>query len=606
MRIVRKLGAFAQNTQRLIPALRLVWQSSPDWTVIRLVLITLQGLLPLASIYLIKLLVDGVTEGLIAAPQVMLRQLTPLLVGLALITLVTLLCNAFSELVNTAQTQRVSDYMRGVLHAKSIEIDLAYYENPRYHDTLQRAQQEATYRPNQILMRLAQVGQNSISLVAMMGLLLTLHWGIAGVLLVAAVPNIFVRFRYTRKLYKWQRTWTPVERQSMYLSWLVTAETFAKEIRLFDLGNLFNQRFNRLRGKLYNAKLRLMTQRSLSFLFANVLSGAMVGVIYGYLLHQTLHGTFQLGDLVLYHQALQRGQSSIKALMTGISGLHEDNLFLANLYEFLDLKPQVTSATVAKAMPVPLRRGIVFEQVSFSYADTSRQALRDVSLSVNPGETIALVGENGSGKTTLIKLLCRLYDPTQGRITMDGIDLRELDIHDLRRHISVVFQDYAKYHLSAHDNIWLGNTHLDPNDSQIIAAAKQAGAHEVITQLPEGYETTLGKLFNGGEELSIGQWQKVALARAFLRDSQLIVLDEPTSAMDPKAEYEVFKTFRELIQDQAAILITHRLSTVRMADRIYVMDHGHIVESGTHAELMQQQGTYAHLFNTQAQNYVLS
>lgn len=261
-----------------------------------------------------------------------------------------------------------------------------------------------------------------------------------------------------------------------------------------------------------------------------------------------------------------------------------------------------------------MRQGVALEGVSFSYADSSRQALYDISLSVKPGETIALVGENGSGKTTLIKLLCRLYDPTEGRITVDGVDLRDLDLAELRQQISVIFQDYAKYHLSAQDNIWLGNIHLPPSDSTsgstsdsaVITAAKQSGAHDVITHLPQGYDTMLGKLFDGGEELSIGQWQKVALARAFLRQSQVIVLDEPTSAMDPKAEYEVFKTFRELIQDQAAILITHRLSTVRMADRIYVMDNGRIVESGSHDQLMDRQGTYAHLFSTQAQNYVLA
>ncbi|MEM9806547.1 MAG: ABC transporter ATP-binding protein [Cyanobacteria bacterium P01_D01_bin.56] len=605
MNVAQQLKSLLQTAQRLTPALRLVWHSSPRWTTTRLCLVIFQGILPLASVYLVKLLVDAITTQS-ANPQQVLQQSMPLLIGVVATTLITLVCRAFSDLVNTAQSQRVSDYMRSVLHAKSIAIDLAYYENPRYHDTLQRAQQEATTRPNQILTRLAQVGQNSISLIAMVGLLLALHWGIAIVLLLAALPTVLVRLRYTRQLYHWQRIWTPVDRKSMYFSWLIIGEMFAKEIRLFGLGDLFSQRFDHLRQQIYQAKLKLISQRAFAFLGAQLLAGLLVGAVYGWILYQALYGSLQLGDLVLYHQALQRGQSSLKAVTSSLSGLYEDNLFLANLYDFLDLTPTIVSPATPKSMPVPMEKGIVFDRVSFSYADSSRQALKDISLEVKPGETIALVGENGSGKTTLIKLLCRLYDPTDGKITVDGIDLRDLDTDNLRQHISVIFQDYAKYHLSAQDNIWLGNINLPQTDDSIVTAAKKSGAHEVITRLPQGYDTMLGKLFEGGEELSIGQWQKVALARAFLRESQVIVLDEPTSAMDPQAEYEVFKSFRELIQDQAAILITHRLSTVRMADRIYVMDQGRIVESGNHEQLMARRGTYARLFNTQAQNYVLA
>ncbi|MDV3353334.1 ABC transporter ATP-binding protein [Leptothoe sp. ISB3NOV94-8A] len=604
MQFAKPLAAFFKKTQRLMPALRLVWRSSPGWTMAKLGLLIIQGLQPLLQIYLIKLLVDVVTtqSELTTSPQ-FFSQNKLLFIGLAVVLLVGMIATSLSELVTSSQSQKVSDYMRGILHAKSIEIDLSYYENPRYHDTLQRAQQEATYRPNQILKRLALVGQNGILLVAMVGLLLTLHWGITSALLVAIIPTVLVRLHYTRRLYAWQRTWTPVERKSAYLSWLLIGDQFAKEIRLFGLGDLFSQRFNGLRSQIYHAKLKLMTWRSLSFLAANVIAGVMVGAIYAFILYQTFQGILKLGDLVLYHQALQRGQKGLKSFIAGLSGLHEDNLFLANLYEFLDLKSQIVTPAQPKFCPPVKAQGITFENVNFQYEGTSRQALQDISFNIKPGETIALVGENGSGKTTLIKLLCRLYDPTEGRITLNGIDLRDLDVPHLRQQISVIFQDYAKYNLSAQDNIWLGNVQLPLDDQLIIEAAKHAGAHEVITQLPHGYDTMLGKLFQGGEELSIGQWQKVALARAFLRQSQVIVLDEPTSAMDPKAEYELFSRFRELIQDQSAILITHRLSTVKMADRIYVMDNGKLIENGTHQELMEKQGNYAHLFEIQAKNY---
>jgi ATP-binding cassette subfamily B protein len=437
----------------------------------------------------------------------------------------------------------------------------------------------------------------------MVGLLVSLHWGIIGVLLVATIPAVFVRMEYSRTMYNWQRQRTQLERQSMYLGWMLTNEQFAKEVRLFNLGNWFSDEYDKIRDKLYLEKLGISIKRSTTFFLAQAFAGIIIFIVFGLIIYQTIQGILLLGDLVLYYQALQRGQNNLKATLTSLSGLYEDNLFLANLYEFLDLKPRVVEPEEPKVLPLTLQQGIVFNNVNFQYADSTRQALKNINLTIKPGETIALVGENGSGKTTLIKLLCRLYDPTSGNITIDGVDLRLFKLADLRHQISVIFQDYAKYHFSAEENIRLGNIAIEAKDPSILAAAVRSGAHDVITKLPHSYDTILGKLFDTGEELSIGQWQKVALARAFLRDSQVIVLDEPTSAMDPKAEYEIFKKFRELIKDQAAVLITHRLSTVKMADRIYVMDGGQIVESGTHDELIKLQKSYAHLFETQAKNY---
>jgi len=589
---------------RFLPALRLVWHSSPSWTVARMVLVILQGLLPLVMIYLAKLIIDTVTTNLRSSdPEQVFTQVLPFIILAGVAAIFDGFCQALNELVNTAHSQKVTDYMQGIIHAKSVEADLEYYENAKYHDALQRAQQEAPYRPPQILNRLAQLGQNGISLVAMLGLLVSLHWGIIGVLLIATIPAVFVKVEHSRTMYAWQRRRTQLQRQSMYLGWMLTNEQFAKETRLFNLGYWFSDQYNKIRKKLYQEKLGISTKRSISFFLAQAFAGIIIFAVFAFIIYQTIQGILLLGDLVLYYQALQRGQTNLKATLSSMSGLYEDNLFLANLYEFLDLKPKVIDPTQPKILPQPLQQGIVFNNVSFHYADSARQALKSINLTIKPGETIALVGENGSGKTTLIKLLCRLYDPTSGSITIDGIDLCCFKIADLRRQISVIFQDYAKYHFSAEENIRLGNVDLDAKDSRIFTAAMRSGAHDVITKLPNGYDTVLGKLFDTGEELSIGQWQKVALARAFLRDSQVIVLDEPTSAMDPKAEYEIFKKFRELIKDQAAVLITHRLSTVKMADRIYVMDNGEIVESGTHNELMKLQKSYAHLFETQAQNY---
>jgi ATP-binding cassette, subfamily B, bacterial len=604
MRLDKLLKSKIQKASRFLPALRLVWQSSPGWTIARIVILIILGILPLISIYLAKLIVDTVTMGLMATDKTAtFSEILKLLLLAGVVTVINGLCTSLSEFVNTAHSLRVTDYMQGIMHAKSIEADLEYYENAKYFDALQRAQQEAPYRPPQILNRLAQVGQNGISLITMVGLLSSLHWGIIGVLMVAALPAVFVRVQQSRIMYQWQRKRTGMDRQSMYLGFMLTGDLFAKEIRLFGLGSFFSAWYLRIRQQLYEERLDISKRKALANFLAQGFAGILIFAIYSFIIYQTLQGVLRLGDLVLYYQALQRGQLNINGLLTGVSGLYEDNLFLTNLYEFLDLKPTIVDPIDPKPFPETIKTGIVFNQVSFQYSNSTRQALSNINLCIEPGKTIALVGENGCGKTTLIKLLCRLYDPTSGSITIDGIDIREFEITDLRRQVGVIFQDYAKYNLTAFENIWLGNVEVPREDEKIIAAAHRSGADEVIQQLPQGYDTVLGKLFDQGEELSIGQWQKIALARAFLRSSQLIILDEPTSAMDPKAEYEVFNQFRQLIKDQAAILITHRLSTVKMADCIYVMDQGSIVESGTHDQLMQQRGSYAHLFETQAQNY---
>ncbi|MBE9041274.1 ABC transporter ATP-binding protein [Oscillatoriales cyanobacterium LEGE 11467] len=606
-RVKRSILKFKQkfeNSFRLLPALRLVWQSSRGWTVARVVLTLMQGILPLISIYLAKLIIDTVAVSLSAADKDAAFDRVLLFLGIAgAIAILTTFCNACTELVNTAHAQRVTDFMQGIIHAKSIEADLAYYENARYYDALQRAQKEAPYRPPQILNRLAGVGQNGVLLLAMVGLLLSLHWGMVGILVVASIPAMLVRVRYSRVMYRWQRDKTSMERQSAYLGWMLTTDRFAKEIRLFELGTFFSKWYLRLRKQIYQERVALTTKQSIANFLAQSLASLLVFSIYIFIIYQTIQGALNLGDLVLYYQALNKSQAALKGLLKGVSGLYEDNLFLANLYDFLDLKPTIIAPAQPQPIPQPMQHGIVFENVSFQYPTTNRTALKNINLTVSPGETIALVGENGSGKTTLITLLCRLYEPTEGNISIDGINVDRFDISELRHQISVIFQDYAKYHLSARDNIWLGNVELEREDEEIMAAARRSGADDVIQKLPQEYETLLGKLFENGEELSIGQWQKIALARAFLRNSQAIVLDEPTSAMDPKAEYEVFNKFRQLIKDQAAILITHRLSTVKMADRIYVMDSGSIIESGTHDELIELNGTYARLFETQAQNY---
>jgi len=598
------LAQKVKHAFRLDRAVRFVWQAAPGWTVASMALVVIQGALPLLTLYLMKLIVDAVTFALGAPDKIAAFRHVALLIGFAAgVAILNSLFQQIAGLIKESQTLKVTDHMYGILHSKSIEVDLEYYENPQYLDTLHRAQQEGPYRPTHIVDGLVRLGQSGISLLAMVGLLFSFHWIMAVVLFAAAIPGILVRLKYSGKLYHWQRGRTQAERKASYFNWMLTGDSHAKEIRLFNLGDLFKHRFGNLRKQLRQEKLDISRKRSVAELGAQV--GATLAVFgsFGFIAFRTIQGIITLGDMIMYFQAFQRGLGYLRGMLGGVADLYEDSLFLSNLYEFLDLEPKVKEPLHPVSVPQPMQKGIFFENISFKYPASNGKVLEDISLYIEQGEVVALVGENGSGKTTFVKLLCRLYDPNQGTITLDGIDLRHFETVALRHQISVIFQDYVKYHLTARENIWFGNIILPSEHKSIETAAYHAGADELITGLPKGYETILGKWFEDGKELSIGEWQKIALARAFLREAQIIVLDEPTSYLDAKTESEVFKNFRQLLDGRSAILISHRFSTVRMADRIFVFDKGKIKESGTHEQLMQLEGKYAYYFEKQARHY---
>jgi ATP-binding cassette subfamily B protein len=585
---------------QLRKAIGLVWESAPLWTLASAALLVLQGILPLISLYLMKLIVDSVTSG---GGSSTFQHVVVLIVLAGLVALLATLCRSAATIVNEYQSSLSSDHIQDILHAKSVETDLEYYENSKYYDSLHRAQQEAPWRPTRIVNGLAQLGQSTISILGVLAILISFNWLIALVLIVATLPAIFLRIRYSTILYQWECSVTEEERRAWYLHWLLTVDSYAKEIRLFDLGNLFANRYHEIRKMLRENKLNITTRRSVADFAAQAFALIALFGSLGYIAYEAFLGIITVGSLVMYFGAFQQGQTSMQTILSSLAGLYEDNLFLTSLYDFLDLKPKVKEPSQPEPFPRPIKDGIYFDHVSFVYPESDKKVLEDVSLTIHPGQTIALVGQNGSGKTTLIKLLARLYDPTDGKIEVDGIDLRQFGISDLRHDISIILQDYARYKMTAWENIWFGDINQPADMDFISNAAKSSGADDFIRRLDQGYQTQLGKFFKHGTDLSIGEWQKVALARAFLGKSQILVLDEPTSSLDPSAEEAVFKKFRELAKDRTSIIISHRLSTVKTSDQIYFLKNGRITESGTHEELIKKGADYAQLFETQAQHY---
>ena len=595
------LGQRLRGALRIGRAVALVWHSARGWTLASLVLMIVQALVPLAILYLTKLIVDAVAGGIGAEdPTAVFGRVVWLVSAAGLATLLAAACGAVANIIRAHQDQLVTDHVTDTLHCQSAAVDLAYYEDPRYHDTFYRAQQEAPFRPTRIVQSLTGLVQNSISLTALAGLLVFLHWAVALVLLAAVLPGIFVKVLHARRLFAWQSRRTETERRAYDYHRILTDAGYAKELRLFDLGGVFRRRHRDLRATLRGERLGLAQTRAVHDLMAQ--SGAILALfaMLAFFGWQALKGRITVGDLVMYYQAFQRAQTALGAILAALAGLYEDNLFLNHFYGFLDLRPAIARPARPAPVPRPMGVGIVLEKVAFAYPGSGCEVLGEIDLSIRPGEVVALVGDNGSGKTTLAKLLCRLYDPARGRITLDGIDFRRFDPAALRRDIAVIFQDFIHYPLTARENVWIGDVHIDPTDARVAQAARQAGADEMIRRLPNGYETLLGRRFDQGVEISIGEWQKVALARAFLRRAQLVILDEPTSALSVRAEYELFESFRELLDGRAALLISHRFATVRVADRICVLDQGRIVEHGSHEELMRHQGRYARMYETQA------
>ncbi|MFC1832336.1 ABC transporter ATP-binding protein [Thermodesulfobacteriota bacterium] len=512
---------------RIDRAISLVWQASPKWTIINALLVIVQGLIPLAALYLIKLIIDTISEAVqsgsveSAASHVIL-----LVVIAACVAIVQVGVSRLASYVTEAQAITVTDYVHDVMHKKSIELDLAYYENPDYFDTLHRAQQEGPYRPTTIVNGLNMLGQNGVSLIVMVGLLFTFHWSVGLLLFVSTLPGLWVQIHFARKNFRWQKEITPAERRASYYSWLLTSDKNAKEVRLFDLGGFFSDGFNTLRAKIRDEKLSLLRQRTASEFFSQAFAALILMACFLMIGIRTLKGMITIGDMVMYFQAFQRGVNHLKELLQNLARLYEDNLFVSLFFSFLDAENRVVESSTPKELPATKPSSVELQHVSFSYPGAREAVLNDVSFTINPGEVVALVGPNGAGKSTIVKLLCRLYDPSAGVLSYNDSPYPDLALQELRQQISVVFQDFVQYHLTVRDNIRLGDVDKEVDCSVPVAhAAEKAGITRLVESLPKGYETMLGKWFEAGEELSIGEWQKLVIARAFYRDADFIILD---------------------------------------------------------------------------------
>ncbi len=597
-------GAFTS----LPRVLRLVWATHAFYTFSLGLITVLRGFSPAASAWVTKLLIDSVINALPPKNGPVSDVIWLVLLQL-LINVVSSLLGTLANITQQLLQELVSNRVRLMVMEKANTLDLSFFENPEFYDKLRQAQEQASFRPVSMVSQTFDLVRTLLTFLSMIFLLVQLEWWIAAVALLVPIPAFIADSRYGWMGYQRVRRQSPERRQMSYFESVMTTDTYNKEVKLFNLGDFFVSRFRVLSEKFYKENKGILTRRYIiNFLWVS-LSTASNALIYLFVALQAVAGRITLGDLTLFTQAASQVSGSFQGLLSGISNTYENNLFVGTLFEFLEYEPKIFSPTnphpIVAADSTSVVRGlsIEFRNVTFTYPGKKEAALHNVSFKVAAGEAVALVGRNGAGKTTIVKLLNRLYDPDDGEILVNGLNVKEYDLTELRAQVGVIFQDYVTYFMSAQSNIGVGQLSQIENHELVQAAAAKSGASSVIEKLPNGYETMLGRWFNEGTQLSGGEWQKIALARAFIRDARILVLDEPTSSLDARAEYEVFARFRELTEGKTAIFISHRFSTVRLADRIVVIEEGELKEEGSHLELMALDGRYAELFNLQADAY---
>ncbi|WP_187428530.1 Vitamin B12 import ATP-binding protein BtuD [Roseobacter fucihabitans] len=559
--------------------------------------------LTLGALFAVKLAVEDIAQTAKVETDIDLARVMGSVVVVLALFLGGRIMHSLANYFRAAQGFIVSDYVNRAIQERAVAADLSFYDSSLYYDTLERARQAGAQRPAQVISNALNVFRGGMMLLGIAVVLFFVEWRLLPISLIAVGLMLVVQVRFTRQRFHLQRRLVQKERHASYADWVMTAQPFAKEIRLWDIGAYLRAQYMNIRKVVRKDYLDIERRKSIAESLVSVVGTLVVLASAAFILYRFSTGQAELSDLIMVVLLLVRAETAGRDFVTSLSKLYDDQLFLTQLFTFLDLEPVMKPDTTPKPLPAVAKAGVVLEDVTFSYPASERPALRNVSLKIKPGQFTALVGGNGSGKTTLIKLLCRLYDPQEGAVTYDGEDVRSFDPIAYRRQFSVIFQDFAQFAYTGRDNMRLSDLGRDSDAARLEKAARLTGAHEVLEELPHKYDTVLSRMFDGGVELSGGQWQKIALSRAIFPDSKFIILDEPTSAIDPNAEAELFDGFREKLEGRGALVISHRLSTIRQADYTYVLNNGRIAEEGTHEELIRQNGRYAEMFERQGRGY---